>query len=133
VNQMNDDALNYASATRRLRHVFVRGLRVSGSIGIHPHEYEAKQDIVIDINAAVHEPNLVPENIDQLVCYEDLTIRTRAIVDAGHIDLVETLAEQIAQEILTDNRILMVRVRVEKPSAIADASGVGVEIERHQS
>ncbi|MED5564931.1 MAG: dihydroneopterin aldolase, partial [Pseudomonadota bacterium] len=48
----------------------------------------------------------------------------------GHIDLVETLAEEIATRLLTDSRIIRLRIRLEKPEAIAEAAGVGVEIER---
>jgi dihydroneopterin aldolase len=47
--------------------------------------------------------------------------------------LVETLAERVADLCLSDPRVVVVRVRVEKPDVIVEAGGVGVEIERRRS
>jgi dihydroneopterin aldolase len=46
---------------------------------------------------------------------------------------VETLAERIAASIVTDSRVISVRVRVEKLDVFTDADSAGVEIERRQS
>ena len=54
----------------------------------------------------------------------------KAIVAAGHINLVETLAERIAALGLADHRVEAARVRVEKLHVVAEAESVGVEIER---
>ena len=54
----------------------------------------------------------------------------KAIIAAGHINLVETLAERIADFCLSDRRVAAARVRVEKSGAVVEAAGVGVEIER---
>ena len=48
------------------------------------------------------------------------------------INLVETLAERIAERCLEDHRILDAKVRVEKLDVMPEASAVGVEIERHR-
>jgi dihydroneopterin aldolase len=52
----------------------------------------------------------------------------RAIVGRGHIDLVETLAEQTAAFILENPRVARVVVRAEKLEL--GPGGVGVQIER---
>jgi dihydroneopterin aldolase len=57
----------------------------------------------------------------------------RAIVASGHVRLVETLAERIAEACLTDRRVHVARVRVEKLDIFADATSAGVEIERRQT
>ena len=54
----------------------------------------------------------------------------KAIIDAGHINLVETLAERIGDFCVADPRVLSARVRVEKLEAVAEAASAGVEIER---
>ena len=56
--------------------------------------------------------------------------KIRAMVASGHVNLVETLAERIADIFLSDPRVDAVRVRVEKLDIFADAESVGVEIER---
>jgi dihydroneopterin aldolase len=54
----------------------------------------------------------------------------REIVSRGHINLVETLAEEVAAMCLQDRRVRSVRVRVEKLDVFPDVTSVGVEIER---
>ena len=51
----------------------------------------------------------------------------------GHVQLVETLAERMAEALMADGRIFLVRVRVEKLDVFADAASAGVEIERRRS
>ena len=65
-----------------------------------------------------------------MVCYEDVVKKIRGIVNSGHINLVETLAERIAASILMDKRIDIVKVCVEKLDIISDAASVGIEIAR---
>lgn len=132
VNQLTQPSSSYACAQRGLRHVFIRELKLLASIGIHPHERDQKQMIAIDVNVAVKEHGVLPSQISEVVCYETLCRQIKDLVSTGHIELVETLAEDIASTILRDHRILMVRVSIEKPEAIAEAAAVGVEIERHQ-
>jgi dihydroneopterin aldolase len=125
-----------ASAALGLRHVFVKRLAVSASIGIHPHERAAKQTVLISLDAAVAETSVdadVDANIEDVVCYESMTKTVLAILEQGHVDLVETLAETIADTLLADIRIRHLRVQVEKPDAIEAAESVGIAIERLQT
>ena len=66
-----------------------------------------------------------------MVDYESITLRIRAIVARGHINLAETLAEAIAEACLEDARVKRARIRVEKLHAVPGAESAGVEIERH--
>ena len=123
-----------ASAALGLRHVFVKRLAVSASIGIHPHERAAKQTVLISLDAAVAETSAdVDANIEDVVCYESMTKTVLAILEQGHVDLVETFAETIADTLLADIRIRHLRVQVEKPDAIEAAESVGIAIERLQT
>lgn len=129
-----------ASSTRALRHMFLRDLVLHASIGVHPHEHTAPQRVRINIDLAVEDDGLrqasrVPVGRDELVRvvdYEKLADTVRAIVASGHVRLVETLAERIAESCLADGRIHLARVRVEKLDIFADAASAGVEIERRQ-
>jgi dihydroneopterin aldolase len=64
------------------------------------------------------------------VNYADLVEQVRAIVDEGHINLVETLADRIANACLVDRRVQSAKVRIEKLDVFPEAESVGVEIER---
>jgi dihydroneopterin aldolase len=114
-----------------VRHVFVRDLVLAGSIGVHRHEREAAQRIRVNLDLAVDEGGApVDDSLFNVVCYEKIVAGVRAIVERGHINLVETLAEKIAAMCLANARVRSARVRIEKLDIVADAESVGVEIER---
>ena len=131
--QAPDSRPDLANATRGLRHVFVNRLAVEASIGIHPHERENKQTIWLTIDAGVLEESATPEAIGDVVCYEDICKLATALATDGHIDLVETLAERIADRLMEDPRLVQIRVQIEKPQAIAQAASVGIAISRLRS
>lgn len=120
-----------ADAEAALRHVFVRDLVLSASIGVYDHEKLVPQRIRLNLDLAVREGGAdLADSLDNVVCYETVLNRVRAIVEAGHVNLVETLAERIAQACLEDARVRRVQVGVEKLDVFRDADSVGVMIER---
>jgi dihydroneopterin aldolase len=118
-----------ASAKAGIRHVFVRDLACEALIGIYDQEKVKAQRVIINIDLSVKEGS-GDDDIGHVVSYEVVVKKVEAILEAGHINLVETLCEKIAQSCLTDSRVLAARVRVEKPDIIPNARSVGVEIER---
>ena len=135
------DAPRIASSSRALRHVFLRDLVLSASIGIYPHEHAARQRVRINVDLGVEDDGaralsrtrVGRDDLTRVVDYEKIAATVRGIVGAGHVRLVETLAERIAEACLSDHRVLLARVRVEKLDIFADAVSAGVEIERRQS
>ncbi|MFN3232780.1 MAG: dihydroneopterin aldolase [Alphaproteobacteria bacterium] len=123
-------AFPIADAGRHIRHVFVRDLMIEGRIGIHRHEKQAAQRLRINLDLSVNDRPPAADRIEHVVCYEDIVNTVRSIIDRGHVNLVETLAEDIASAILTDPDVCAIRVRIEKLDVLADVSSVGVEIER---
>lgn len=127
-----------ANAGRRLRHVFVRDLVLQALIGAHAHEALRPQPVRINIDLGVEDAGAEPgsgapvgrDELSRVVDYGRIAAMVRTVVGTGHVRLVETLAERVAEAALADPRVLLVRVRVEKLAALADAAAVGVEIER---
>lgn len=118
-----------ASAPRRK--VFVRDLELSAFIGVYDSEQGVLQPIRINLEIEVIEPSdPVGDRLEDVVCYNKLTQGIKAIIDSGHIKLVETLAERIAELALSHAMVDTVTVRVEKPNAILEAAAAGVEILR---
>lgn len=130
-----------ADAALGLRHVFVRGLTLEASIGVHGHERLARQRVRIGIELAVAEDGAWPmsrapvgrDELSRVVDYARVAGLVRAIVAEGHVMLVETLAERIAEACLSDHRVRIARVTVEKPGALPDADSAGVTIERRRA
>lgn len=115
------------------RRVFVRGLVLDAYIGAYEHEQGAAQPVRIDLEIDVREPaEPTGDRLEDVVCYNRLTQGVKAIIAEGHIKLVETLAERIAELAIAHPLVLAAIVRVEKPNAISEAEAAGVEIERRK-
>jgi dihydroneopterin aldolase len=120
-------------ASSGIRHVFVRDLEVMASLGIYEIERQKLQRVIVNIDLSVKEGRAaIGDDISNVVSYEIVVKKVEAIVAAGHINLVETMAELIASACLKDKRVVAARVRIEKPDIIANARSVGIEIERHR-
>lgn len=131
-------AHSFADARLALRHVFLRNMILPASIGVHGFEHATRQRIRINIDLAVDDDSLAGvsraavgrDELSRVVDYEAVAKTVRAIVAGGHVRLVETLAERLAEACLADRRVRAARVRVEKLDILADTEAVGVEIER---
>lgn len=126
--------LHIADGAQKIRHVFIRDMVIDCSIGIYKHEKEHEQRVRINLDLAVGEGDMsINDDIRNVISYEDMAKGIETIIAEGHINLVETLAENIAEMCLQDQRVYVARVRVEKLDIIASAESVGVEIERFNS
>lgn len=125
------EPVKIADARSRVRHVFVRDLVLMALIGIHDFEHDDPQRLRVNLDLAVREgEGGLSDSIGNVVCYESLVNGVQEIINTGHVGLVETMAETIAEMCLEDKRVRSVRVRVEKLDIIEAAGSVGVEIER---
>ncbi len=123
-----------ADAIRAIRHVFVSNLKLDALIGVYEHELVNPQPIIINIDLTVSEDKTsLNDKLAGVVCYETIVNKIKTIIDQGHVNLVETLAEKFAEACLEDSRVIAARIRLEKPEAIAEAASVGIEIERTNS
>jgi dihydroneopterin aldolase len=123
-----------ADAETLIQHVFIRDLTLPALIGIYIHEKENPQPIRINLDLAV-KANMTAnkDRLADVVSYEEIADGVRKLIASGHVNLVETLAQQIADMCFSHQRVQTVRVRVEKLAVFEDAVSAGVEIERHRS
>jgi dihydroneopterin aldolase len=111
--------------------LFVRNLVLPARIGVHPHERELAQRVRLNVEIlAADDGGSAGDDIAGVVSYEDVVLGAKRIIASGHINLVETLAERVADLCLTDPRVFRATVRVEKLDVFKEAESVGVEIER---
>lgn len=117
-----------------LRKVFIKDLVGTCALGIHRHEKGNRQRVRINLELSVIDTGPPPgDHIHQVVCYEDVTDDIRRLFNGPHIQLVETLAEKIAVLCFKDERVTVVRVRVDKLDVFDDAESAGIEISRIRS
>jgi len=111
--------------------IHIRGLILDTIIGILPEEKNTPQPIEIDIDLFA-DLSLAGKS-DQLmntICYADVVSKVKCFIASETVELVETLATNITEFILSNYPVEKVRLSLFKPQAIADAKTVGVSIER---
>ena len=107
--------------------VFVRGLKLDAEIGVYAHEHGRSQPLVADVELDVAVGAW--DHLADTINYETIAASARAIAAEGHFQLVEAFAERLGRACLEDERVTRVRVRVEKPLALAPhAAAAGAEI-----
>ena len=119
---------------RNTSRVIIRNLVLPARVGIYRHEQSAEQQVRINIELTTEESaQPLNDEIRNVVSYEEVVLSVKEVLAQGHINLVETLAEAIADLCLSDIRVAGARVGIEKLHAIPEAESVGVEIVRFRS
>jgi len=114
-----------------LAKIFIRDMDLEALVGIYDHEKTTPQPLRINIELGVREGRAsLTGDIDDTVDYEKIADGIRDIVDSGHVGLLETLAEKIADFCMTTQLVMTATVRLEKLKAVPGTAGVGIEITR---
>ena len=116
----------------RIYRILVKDLVLMCSIGAYARERLQRQRVRFNVDLHALWPSTLDDDLTNVINYKDITAGIRRIVDSGHISLVETLAERIADMCLADPRVVDARVRIEKLEVEPAADGIGVEIERRR-
>ncbi|SEH60841.1 dihydroneopterin aldolase [Mycolicibacterium rutilum] len=96
----------------------LRGLRVRGNHGVYEHERRDGQDFVIDITVWTDLRQAArTDDLTHTLDYGQLAQRAADIVAGPPRDLIETVAAEIADGVMSDERVTEVEVVVHKPSA----------------
>lgn len=96
----------------------LRGLRVRGNHGVFDHERADGQDFIVDITVWMDlRPAAASDDLTDTLDYGGLAQRAADIVAGTPRNLIETVSAEIADDIMTDERLHAVEVVVHKPSA----------------
>ena len=116
------------------RTVLIKDFIIYEIIGIHQNEKINKQkiifNIVIDVNQNIHPDE---NDLSSIVDYEKITNKLKKLANNKKYNFLESLAEDSFNEIFSDKRINSVKIKIEKPEAIANAQAVGVEVFKSRS
>ena len=114
---------------RHHRRLFVQGLCVPVRIGIHDFEQAAPQRIVFDIELFVPLQDTTPaqDHIHEVVDYDFVREVVHARVAQGHINLQETLGDDILNALLAHPGVAAACVSTRKPDVYPDCEAVGVQ------
>lgn len=110
--------------------IFVHDFVLDCHIGVYAEEKGVTQKVRVSVDAILARN--VRSHRDEMVevpSYADIIDAIEEIAAKGHINLVETFAERIADATLSDPRISAVKVRIEK---LERGPVRGVQIIRHR-
>ena len=113
--------------------IFINEMRIETIVGIWDWERKTKQIVSIDLEMGADiKKAAMTDSIDDTLNYKGVAKRIRKFVEESSFQLVETMAEKIAEIILLEFKVPWVKVRVNKPGAIRGSRDVGVVIKREQ-
>jgi 7,8-dihydroneopterin aldolase/epimerase/oxygenase len=114
------------------RRIFLRDALLEAWIGVQPREREAPQRLRVNVDLFVSLAASTPraDHLKEVVDYDFALGTIRARLARGHVNLQETLVDDLATALLDHPGVVAVRVSTEKLDVYADAAGVGVEVLR---
>ena len=111
--------------------IFLNDLRVETVIGIYDWERRIKQMVIFDFEMGTDiRKAAASDTIEDTLNYKAVAKRVIEFVETSEFQLVETLAERVAQLILGEFDVPWLRLKLNKVGAVRSARDVGVIIER---
>jgi dihydroneopterin aldolase len=114
------------------RRIFLRDYMVEANIGVHAHEKNGAQRVTFNIEVFVPLALSTPrhDRIHEVVDYDFVRMAVVRRIERGHINLQETLVDDVARTLLAHPAVRAVRVASEKTDVYQDVAAVGVEVFR---
>ncbi len=111
--------------------VFIEDLTVETVIGIYDWERKIRQKVVFNLEMGTDIRQAAKtDTIDNTLDYKAVAKRIIQFVEASEFQLVETLAERVAEIIQTEFSVPWLKLKLSKPGAVRGSKAVGVMIER---
>ena len=109
--------------------IIISDLLLNIIIGYHSFEKINKQNVKFNIE--LDYTNQKPHNdkdIKSIVNYERIAKIIKNLTKSKHYNFLESLAEDVFDELFKDERINKIRLKIEKLDAIKETASVGIEI-----
>lgn len=121
--------LSYPSLAN-CRRLFLRNYEVMINIGVHEFEKKGEQRVLFNVDLFIPMAESTPQNdqLEEVVDYDFMRETIAQRMARGHIQLQETLCDDIARAMLLHPKVKAVRVSTEKPDVYPDCESVGVEV-----
>ncbi|MGZ8982104.1 MAG: dihydroneopterin aldolase [Burkholderiaceae bacterium] len=112
------------------RRIFLRNYIVDANIGIHEHERRGAQRLALNVDLYVALSMSTPrhDRLHEVVDYDFVRLTIKHRIEQGHINLQETLIDDLARAMLAHPAVRAVRVSSEKPDVYDDVDAVGIEV-----
>ena len=114
------------------RRIFLRDHVISVQIGAHDFEKVKAQRVVFNVELFVPYAASTPQDdkLSEVVDYDFVREVIAQRVSTGHVELQDTLCDDLANRMLAHPQVVAVRLSSSKPDVYPDCAGVGVEVFR---
>ena len=113
--------------------VYIRDLRIETIIGIYDWERETRQIVSLDLEMGTDIKKAAEsDHIDDTLDYKSVAKRLISFIGDSEFQLVETMAERVADIVLNEFDVPWMKLRLSKPGAVTGSQDVGVIIERRK-
>ena len=112
------------------RRLFLRDYEVFINIGVHAFEKTKEQRVLINVDLYVPLALSTPkaDELDEVVDYDFMRRSITERVSRGHIQLQETLVDDLLTLMLAHPKVRAARVSTQKPDVYPDCVSVGCEV-----
>lgn len=111
--------------------IYLKDLHIDTIIGVYDWERRTRQTVILDVEIAADISKAAKsDKIEDTLNYKAVAKRLISFVENSEFQLVETLAEHVAEVLLNDFNITWFRLTVNKQGAVRGVRDVGVIIER---
>ncbi|GGI89584.1 dihydroneopterin aldolase [Legionella impletisoli] len=107
----------------------INALSITTHIGVHAWEQKILQQVLIDLSFPIDCAS-VHDELKNTIDYDQVCQRITDFVESNSFQLIETVAEKVAQLVKNEFKVTQLSIRVSKPSAIKNAANVSVHLER---
>ena len=114
----------------RCRKLFLRRHEVDARIGVHDFERGVTQRLWIDVALYVAYADSTPrsDTLTEVVDYDFVRTVIAERLARGHVQLQETLCDELAERLLAHPQVQAVHLSTCKPDVYPDTEAVGVEV-----
>ena len=110
----------------------ITGIKGYGYHGVFDFEKREGQDFIVDIELVAKLKKL-NDDLGKTVDYSKLIDLVSSEITSDPVNLIETLAERIADKVLdSDNKIKEVTITVHKPAALVSAKITDISVSIHK-
>lgn len=107
----------------------IKALNVATRIGVHDWEQKINQQLLIDISIPA-DFSQCHDDLANTIDYDALCSQVTEFTESNAFQLIESVAEQVAQLILHQFKVSQVTVGISKPHAVKNAAQIQVVVTR---
>jgi 7,8-dihydroneopterin aldolase/epimerase/oxygenase len=114
------------------RRIYLRDAVFEANIGVYDREHAGAQRLIVNVDVFVALSASTPshDRVEEVVDYDFVRETIGRRLARGHVNLQETLVDDLAGALLAHPGVVAVRVCTEKPDVYDDVGGVGIEVLR---